>query len=84
MPQTDPDPHLSFSLAGQKAGHKQKAQVPFGSCPAYGTRVSAQVALQRSLILCTSIDQSTIPFIHPLPERTFLLCIDTARWRFET
>ena len=73
MAQTNPDRTLSLSLSGQKAGQKQKGQILAVSAQLMAL-VSAQVALQRCPILCTSADQSTTPFPCPFDWGTFLLC----------
>jgi len=84
-PQANFDWPVSLPLSGQKAGQARKRAGPFGSCPAYGSRVGAQVALQRCLTLRTSGASLscffTVPFkrghLYFAKKGTFLLWVDS-------
>ena len=84
-PQANFDWPVSLPLSGQKAGQARKRAGPFGSCPAYGSRVGAQVALQRCLTLRTSGASLscffTVPFkrghLYFAKKGTFLLGVDS-------
>jgi hypothetical protein len=76
MSQTNPDRVAEFIAFWPINWAETKRAAPFGFCPVYDARVGAQVALQRCPILRTSTDQSTMPFLQPVPKGTFLLCID--------
>jgi hypothetical protein len=86
-PQANFDWPMSLPLSGQKAGQARKRAGPFGSCPAYGSRVGAQVALQRCLTLRTSSASLSSFFTVPLKrghlyfakKGTFLLWVDRAK-----